>query len=84
MRLDHEEPLSKPLAAAGDVGRELDHLGRGTTMVEIEAVQNLRGACVPTSRCIPRTIAKRHGLILNFDKRPSRVDSKEVTRTKTT
>jgi len=84
MRLDHEEPMPKPLTAAGDVDRGLDHSGKGTSMVGIEAVQNLQDACVPMSRCIPRTIAKKHGLILNFDYRPSRVDRKEVTRTKTT
>jgi len=76
--------MSKPLAAASDVDQKLDHSGKGTSMVGIEAVQNLRDACIPTSRCIPKTIAKKHGLILNFDKRASRIDSKEVTRTKAT
>ena len=84
MRLDHEELMSKPLAAAGKVDENVIIRKRGQAWWGFKAVQNLEDACVPTSRCIPRTIAKKHGLILNFDKRPSRGDSKEVTRTKTT
>ncbi len=36
MRLDHEELTSKPLAAASDVDRGLDHLEKGTTVVGIQ------------------------------------------------